>query len=613
MFSIAVERQPMNSHVTQPDLSTAVAGASLSVDQAEAPGPQSANRRRNARRRRRRLILLVLLVAVGAGGYAAWRYYLAPTDVAEVQYITSPVVLGSIEDAVSAVGTLSASDSRAVETTVAGRIATIPVHVGDVVEAGAVVATLEAATFEAAVRVAEAQLTNLQASLADREAQLELQQQNLERQEGLLAANAAAQSAVQSARASVMSATAQLESVRSQLVQQEQALQTARDNLDATTIHAPMSGTVVALPVQEGQSVTGGAQLLTLADLSTMTVDAQISEADIGRLSAGMPAYFTTLSRSNQRWNGTLREVLPTPSVENNVVLYSVLFDVENATGELMIGMSAEAFFVVVGANNVLTIPISALQTVRSFPGGAAGRPGAAPTAAGPVVADAGVDGGAVANQPAAPAEAVAGRFGGQARAAAAPVATDPGAAAAARFGQAPAAAAAPGNPAVTAADAAAPAPADGAAGFTPGNLPEGVTPADVAAAFAGGVLPAGFDPNQFAPRLGAAGQRAAANGNGQQAAQAATGATAPTAYTVRVLLDDGTIEQRAVQIGVQDRVNAEILGGLEAGERVVTATTTRGTATGGAGAPGQAGGFAAGGFPGAGGGGGGVGFARPF
>jgi macrolide-specific efflux system membrane fusion protein len=138
------------------------------------------------------------------------------------------------------------------------------------------------------------------------------------RQEGLLAANAVAEATVQQARASVISANASLESVRTQLVQQQQSLDTARGNLEAATVRAPIAGTIVDLPSQVGQSVAAGTALMTIADLATMTVTAQVSEADIGRLDAGMSAYFTTLAGSTRRWTGTLREILPTPTIENS-------------------------------------------------------------------------------------------------------------------------------------------------------------------------------------------------------------------------------------------------------------------------------------------------------
>lgn len=74
-----------------------------------------------------------------------------------------------------------------------------------------------------------------------------------------------------------------------------------------------------------------------------------------------MPVYFTTLGSDQRRWQGIVRQILPTPEVVNNVVLYNVLIDVDNADGQLMSGMSAQVFFVLGEAKHVPVIPVNAL------------------------------------------------------------------------------------------------------------------------------------------------------------------------------------------------------------------------------------------------------------
>ena len=106
-----------------------------------------------------------------------------------------------------------------------------------------------------------------------------------------------------------------------------------------------------------------GRTFQNLAMFSTMTVRAEVSEADVGRLRLGQEAYFSTLGDSDRRYTSTLRQVLPTPEVVNNVVLYSALFDVPNPEGRLMPQMTAEVFFVVARAEDVPTVPASAVET----------------------------------------------------------------------------------------------------------------------------------------------------------------------------------------------------------------------------------------------------------
>ena len=132
-----------------------------------------------------------------------------------------------------------------------------------------------------------------------------------------------------------------------------------------------MSGTVVAQSAKQGQTLNANQQaplIVRIADLSTMTVHPQVSEADVAKLHPGMPVYFTTLGDTGKRWYGTLRQINPTPETVNNVVLYDALFDVDNHDGALMTQMTAQVFFVAAEAKGAVLVPVSALRPA-SAPG----------------------------------------------------------------------------------------------------------------------------------------------------------------------------------------------------------------------------------------------------
>jgi macrolide-specific efflux system membrane fusion protein len=125
-----------------------------------------------------------------------------------------------------------------------------------------------------------------------------------------------------------------------------------------------MAGTVTTLPTKEGQTLNANQTaptILQIANLDLMTVRAQVAEADVGRVRESMPAYFTTLGNSERRWTGKVRQVLPTPQIINDVVLYDVLIDVKNEGRQLMTGMTTQVFFVLGKADNVLVAPAEAL------------------------------------------------------------------------------------------------------------------------------------------------------------------------------------------------------------------------------------------------------------
>jgi macrolide-specific efflux system membrane fusion protein len=211
----------------------------------------------------------------------------------------------------------------------------------------------------------QAALASLQAQEIDRSAQLDLAGKQLTRQQNLMKDNATSEDSLQIAEAALRSNKAELTALQAQVKQAQSALEADRANLGFTKIYAPITGTVVALSARQGQTINATQQapvILRIADLSTMTVWTQVSEADVPRLKIGMDAYFTTLGDQTRRWVGKLQQIQPTPDVVNNVVLYPALFDVANPDGKLMTQMSAQVFFVVVGVRNAVTVPVAALH-----------------------------------------------------------------------------------------------------------------------------------------------------------------------------------------------------------------------------------------------------------
>ena len=310
-----------------------------------------------------RRALLILVPALVAGGWYAWPQVFGKRDPLTA-YQFSTVQRGDIEDLVTATGTLQPRDYVDVGAQVSGQLRKIHVEVGDTVNAGDLLAEIDPTVYRARVDASRAQLKNLRAQLKDREAQLALAQIQLRRQRALMAEDATTKESLQTAEASAKSAEAQLEAVRAQIEQIESTLRGDEANLQYARILSPMAGTVVSITARQGQTLNTNQQapvVMRIADLSTMTVQTQVSEADVSRLKLGMDAYFTTLGGSGKRWQGKLEKIEPTPTVTNNVVLYNALFDVLNPDGLLMTQMTAQVFFIVSQAKDVLLVPMAAL------------------------------------------------------------------------------------------------------------------------------------------------------------------------------------------------------------------------------------------------------------
>jgi macrolide-specific efflux system membrane fusion protein len=342
---------------------------------------------------------VVLLAAVG---WFVWGNGSSKTQ----QTTTQKVVVGDVEDTVTAVGKLQPLQYVDVGTQVSGQLKKLHVNYGDTVTQGQLLAEIDPTIYAARVGAGEAALLNLNAQLAQRQAERTLVQQQLGRQTALLKENATSQDTYEATVSQSKVNAAQIEALTAQIKQQTSTLNVDRANLGYTKIYAPMSGVVVDVIAKQGQTLNANQTapiVLRVADLDTMTVYAQVSEADVSKLRTGMNAYFTTLGQSSRRRYGKLRQIIPTPEVVNNVVLYNSLFDVENPDHDLFTQMSAQVFFLVGEAKQVPTVPVAALKPAPRPPRDAAAP---APGGASPPAQTPTRDPAAVPAAPDAPAQA---------------------------------------------------------------------------------------------------------------------------------------------------------------------------------------------------------------
>lgn len=325
----------------------------------------------------RGLWIVLAVSAIGATAWWAWRTLEGDTDLRE-QYQFATVQRGDIQDLVTATGTVQPRDYVDVGAQVSGQLKKLHVDVGSTVRSGELLAEIDPTVLKATVDARRAGLLNQRATLAERESQLVLATLQLTRQRNLMADDATTTESLQQAEAAVRAAKAQIDATRASIQQTESTLRADDANLNYARIYAPLAGTVVTVTARQGQTLNANQQaptILRIADLQAMTVQTQVSEADVSRLRLGMDVYFTTLGSQGRRWTGTLRKVEPTPTITNNVVLYNALFDVPNPNQALMTSMTAQVFFVAASATQALLVPAAALTShARAGDGNGAGR-----------------------------------------------------------------------------------------------------------------------------------------------------------------------------------------------------------------------------------------------
>jgi macrolide-specific efflux system membrane fusion protein len=307
--------------------------------------------------------LLAVLLTAGA----ALRFYFqkeAESNRASLEDSTVQIVYGDIEENVTAQGKLEPKEYVDIGAQVTGQLQKLFVEIGDVVKTGQQLAQIDPRIYAARVQADEARINNLKAQLVQQEALILFANRQYARNRQLYPTKAVSQETLQNSESNYKAALALADSIRAQLEEVQSTLAGDRTNLGYTKIFASMDGTVVQQTAREGQTLNANQQtpnIMQLAKLDKMTVRSQTAEADIMRIKTGMPVYFTTLGSDQRRWQGVVRQILPTPEVVNNVVLYNVLIDVDNEDGQLMSGMSAQVFFVLGEAKHVPVIPVNAL------------------------------------------------------------------------------------------------------------------------------------------------------------------------------------------------------------------------------------------------------------
>lgn len=329
--------------------------------------------------RRRLLIGGISLLSVSC--LIAWK----TLPSSGVQTHTVTVTRADIESSVTALGTLQPRQYVDVGAQASGQIRTLHAEVGDEVRKGQLLVEIDPSTQQARVDAGRYSIENLKAELAEQRAEYQLAQQQYQRQRDLAAANATRDEDLQTAQAQLKVTEARIAKYQAQIRQAHASLRSDEAELGYTRIYAPMDGTVVAVDAREGQTLNAQQQtplILRIAKLSPMTVWAQVSEADIGRVVPGMSVYFTTLAGGKRRWTSKVRQILPispkpleqtsrgggSPASASNgttgsqVVQYTVLLDVDNPDGALMAEMTTQVFFVAGAASQVLTAPLAALD-----------------------------------------------------------------------------------------------------------------------------------------------------------------------------------------------------------------------------------------------------------
>jgi HlyD family secretion protein len=299
----------------------------------------------------KRIFLFLVLTLAGA---------CAEEKEAGPVYDTAGVERRTLEVAVSSAGIVEPIATVEVKSKASGEVLDVLVEVGDKIEEGALMVSIDP-------RIVRNRLAQAEASLKAAISRREIAETQQERVVKLVAQGTLTQADLEQAELDLATAEAQVVSARVDV-------ENARIAVEDTDIRAPISGTIIFKPVEVGQVISsptqdfaGGTLLLQMADLSAVQIRSLVDETDIGKIRPGLPAKVSVAAYPNQPFPGEVVKIEPQAVVEQNVTMFAVLISIQNPDGLLMPGMNAEVDVSVARASDAMTIPVMALRTARDL------------------------------------------------------------------------------------------------------------------------------------------------------------------------------------------------------------------------------------------------------
>ncbi|RDE75055.1 efflux RND transporter periplasmic adaptor subunit [Haemophilus parainfluenzae] len=326
--------------------------------------------------KKRFFILLGLLIAAGAA-----YYFFSSNSKQETTYLTESVTRGNVEKTVVASGSVESVNEVDVGAQASGKITKLYVKLGQEIKKGEMIADIDSTTQINTLNTKKAALVSYQAQLKAKRTAYDVALSSYNRLSKLYTQKATSLDSLNTAKSTLDNAKAEMEAVEANIKQAEIEVNTAETNVSYTKITAPMDGTVISVPVSEGQTVNANQTtptIVTIADLSKMKIKPEISEGDITKVKAGQKVSFTILSDSQTVYHSVIDSVDPantttsdssstsslssSSSSTTSAIYYYANVLIDNPDRILRIGMTTENNIKIANAKDVLLVSNMAIQ-----------------------------------------------------------------------------------------------------------------------------------------------------------------------------------------------------------------------------------------------------------
>ena len=327
--------------------------------------------------KKRFFILLGLLVAAGTA-----YYFFSSNSKQETTYLTESVIRGDVEKTVVASGSVESVNEVDVGAQASGKITKLYVKLGQEIKKGEMIADIDSTTQINTLNTKKAALVSYQAQLKAKKTAYDVALSSYNRLSKLYTQKATSLDSVNTAKSTLDNAKAEMEAIEANIKQAEIEVNTAETNVGYTKITAPMDGTVISVPVSEGQTVNANQTtptIVTIADLSKMKIKPEISEGDITKVKAGQEVSFTILSDNQTLYHSVIDSVDPANTTTSNssstsssisssnssttsAIYYYANVLIDNPDRTLRIGMTTENNIKIANAKDVLLVSNMAIQ-----------------------------------------------------------------------------------------------------------------------------------------------------------------------------------------------------------------------------------------------------------
>jgi RND family efflux transporter MFP subunit len=303
---------------------------------------------------------LVVLLAGGAGAYFGWANWQKPrpASASPARPTTATAELRDINFAVNAAGEIAPAEQVSVRPEINGQIQALPVDVGDRVHKGDVLFQLDDKELQQqrAQNVTDIEKTKLE---------LEKAQRDFKRAGQLLTDKLISQELYDDTKTA-------FDLARNSLERAQKELAITDERLTKTMVRAPFDCTVLTRPVSIGQAVSGsggfnsGTEVLSIADLNSMIINAQVNQADVPRLKSNQSVEVTIEAVPGLRVSGVVERVYPQATIKNNIKGYPARIALKNVDPRIRPGMTANVKIPVASADNVTAVPLAAVFTEKN-------------------------------------------------------------------------------------------------------------------------------------------------------------------------------------------------------------------------------------------------------